>query len=494
MTTRVLLVDVSGIAHAAFHVTTNDADPNAMSNATIARVRELAAGYTHVAVCIDTGKSFRADISPAYKAHREAKPAHFHHQYKRAVEVLAKDGYLTLGAQLFEADDVIATAVAWLRKNAPDADVMIATSDKDLACLIDESGKVCTWSLAKNERVTFADVTARYGIEPRQMPEWLALTGDASDAIEGIRGVGPKHASRLLLQFGSLAGIYAALNQTPDEVKPPSIREALVAGVGTLDLALKLVALRTDAPVDCSQILAPRKQQPLTDDRSFEEEEGDDDMDIDQETGEVTDTPKPPPPAPPHFETSSAIVTTPPTVVLSSATPPNWSRELEPRSFDQATKLAKFMHDSRMFTAYGSPQAVLSTILAGRELGVGAMASLRGFHIIEGKVSMSAGLMAALVLSSGKAKWFSCSKRTNTSATVSTWRIGEPAPFEVTYTIEDAQTAKLVKKDGGWDKNPADMCVARATAILARLKYQDVCFGMYTPEELGREDIDDAAA
>ena len=59
------------------------------------------------------------------------------------------------------------------------------------------------------------------------------------------------------------------------------------------------------------------------------------------------------------------------------------------------------MHDSRMFSAYGTPQAVLSTVLLGRELGMPAMAALRSVHVIEGKHSLSADLMVALVLKSG---------------------------------------------------------------------------------------------
>jgi hypothetical protein len=137
---------------------------------------------------------------------------------------------------------------------------------------------------------------------------------------------------------------------------------------------------------------------------------------------------------------------------------------------------------------------VLSTILAGRELGVGAMASLRGFHIIEGKPAMSAGLMTALILRSGKAKYFRCVKSTSDVATFRTERIGDGEPVEVTFSMEDAKRAGLVKEKSGWAKFPADMLVARATARLARLVYPDICFGLYTPEELGREDLELEAA
>ena len=79
---------------------------------------------------------------------------------------------------------------------------------------------------------------------------------------------------------------------------------------------------------------------------------------------------------------------------------------LEPRCMADAVRLAQRMHDSRMFSAYGTPQAVLSTVLLGRELGMPAMGALRSVHVIEGKHSLSADLMVALVLKSGMAEYF----------------------------------------------------------------------------------------
>ena len=183
-----------------------------------------------------------------------------------------------------------------------------------------------------------------------------------------------------------------------------------------------------------------------------------------------------------------------PTPQSSALAPASWNSELEPRSLGDAVKLAKFLFDSRMFSAYGNAQSVLSTILAGREFGIGAMASLRGIYNLEGKHALSAGLMAGLILRSGKAKMFSCIKRSNEAATVRAWRVGEDEPIDVTFTLEDAKRAKLVKPNGNWEKVPADMCVARATAIAARLKFQDVLFAMYTPGELGRDDLEDVEA
>jgi hypothetical protein len=143
---------------------------------------------------------------------------------------------------------------------------------------------------------------------------------------------------------------------------------------------------------------------------------------------------------------------------------------------------------------------VLSTIMAGRELGLQSVASLRGFHIVEGKHCLAADLIRGLVMRSGLAEFFKCVERSPERATFKTHRKDDPDPdpTALTYTIEDGRTAfgftaemkdderraKEAKwKASGWGRNPADMLVARAGAKLARLVYPEVSFGLYAPEE-----------
>jgi hypothetical protein len=167
--------------------------------------------------------------------------------------------------------------------------------------------------------------------------------------------------------------------------------------------------------------------------------------------------------------------------------PVDFSQQLEPRNMDDAVRLAQRMYESRLFGAYGTPQAVLATVLAGRELGIPAMASLRAFHIIEGKPTLSAGTIQSLVIKSGKAKYFRCAERTNERATFETQR-GDDPPVSLSFSVEDGRRA-WPKDDAafaksGWGKNPADLCVARASSKLARLVYPDVVSGLYAPEEM----------
>jgi hypothetical protein len=149
----------------------------------------------------------------------------------------------------------------------------------------------------------------------------------------------------------------------------------------------------------------------------------------------------------------------------------------------EAKLLSIDMFSSRLFSAYGTAPAILSTIMAGRELGLQAMASLRAFHIIEGRPTLAADMIRAMVVRSGKAKFFRCSERTTERATFETQR-GDDPPISVTYTIEEAKAAGLVKDKGAWMKSPADMCVARASSKLARLVYPDIVHGFYSSEEL----------
>lgn len=167
--------------------------------------------------------------------------------------------------------------------------------------------------------------------------------------------------------------------------------------------------------------------------------------------------------------------------------------QLEPRTMAEARQLAADLFASRLFSAYGNAPAVLSTILAGRELGLPAMASLRAFHIIEGRPTLSAGIIQAMVVKSPECEYFRCTERTNERATFTTKRRNSPAPQTLTFTMEDAKLA-WTKGDtdakraesfakSGYGKNPADMLVARAATKLARLEYPDVVSGLYAREE-----------
>lgn len=461
---KVLLIDVSAIAHPLFHVTADDPNPNAISDGIVSKVRSLSGGYDRTAICIERGKSFRCDISAEYKAHREAKPASFYAQYDRAVDILGKDGHLVLGAATFEADDIIATATGWLVER--EHDVVIATGDKDLLQLV--SSKVAVYSLQKAAIIGQAGVVEKFGVLPAQMREYLSLVGDSSDGVQGAKGIGPVKAKELLSRFQSVAGIYAALNAGDASIANGTAK-ALRESAGQVQLASKLVALRFDAPIDCEAILAERKPQPLVaveDDDPIGELDGE----------EIT-------PGPTLAQTVSVAPANDSTALVPVDA--RWEMQLEPRDGRGALALAQRLMNSRALKGYGTPEGIMAVIIAGREMGVPAMAALRGFCLIEGKLGMYAQFAHGLVLRAGVAEYVECTESTATQSTWVTKRKGGSREQSLTYTVEQARRAGVIKSGGAWETRPEEMCRKQALHNLLRMVYPDVVGNLYDPDEMG---------
>lgn len=521
----VLLIDLSSILHPLWHMSAGEPDPNATATKTVERVRALASGMPHVAICCDSGKSFRAtEVDANYKAQRPDSDARLMHQQALAIETLEGDGFPVWRVKGFEADDLIASAAAQL-----DCDVLIASADKDLLALVDDRVKIK--SLKDGAILGAAEVVAKFGVAPNQVVEYLMLCGDKADNIVGAKGIGPKRAADLLTQYGNLTDLYAS-----DFTKlSASLQASLNEFLGRMPTVRTLVTMRSDVPLPVLDVLTPR-ELPATDWATPELTEEQDEraaiMEYDggltrQEAEKIVtrnslvDLMTPPAPAPAKLSPVAAVVlppvapepvaqvplepeiyrpaprpitprlipAQPPTAELmaipsaAAPAPSDWNRQLDPRSIGEAKALATDLHASRLFSAYGNPPAVLSTILAGREIGLTAMASLRAFHIIDGKPTLAADLIRAIVLRSGAAKFFRVVERTPAGATWETQR-GDDPPVRLSYTIEEATAAGLVKAGSGWAKNPADMLTARASSKLARLVYPDLVHGFYAPDEI----------
>lgn len=163
--------------------------------------------------------------------------------------------------------------------------------------------------------------------------------------------------------------------------------------------------------------------------------------------------------------------------------------EFEPRNMKQAIWLAQAVTKSRMFSAYGNPEAVLMVLMAGRELGLGAMASLRAFHVNEGKPTMSAQLMMALCRRRKDiCKEFRVIKMTNEIAVVRTWRADsqEPTP-DWEFSWKDAERAGLATR-ATYQKYPRNMLLNRCIANAARFDFPEICANLYDPDELTDEE------
>jgi 5'-3' exonuclease len=467
---EVVLIDLSSIAHPIWHVTQSDPDPNKASQQTVARVRSLAANHPRAAICCDSGRSFRKDIAESYKANRPPAEAMLNHQIDLAREQLAGDGFPVWALKGYEADDLIASAVEVFTEGGGAA--LVVSADKDLLQLVGPRVRVMN---ARDGSIFDAEaVKAKFGVRPDQMRDYLTLVGDSSDNIKGVAGIGPKKAADLLTRFETLEKVYEVLGQSGHSIQP-ACAKALQEFWPHVDVTRSLVTLRTDADLPFDEINEPRVPKEVA---GFAE------FDLDADDADVEAAPVQAPAGPhaaPAPEPTGLVVREPESIIVA---PAQWERQLDPRSMKDARVLAKDMYDSRMFSAYGTPQAVLSTVMVGRELGLPAMASLRSIHNIEGRHALSASLMVALILKSGMAEYFDPVEFDETHAVYETQRKGARKPITLTHTIAMAMTAGLVKPNSNWVKVPTDMLVARAQSRLARMVYPDIIGSLYTPDEL----------
>ena len=159
---------------------------------------------------------------------------------------------------------------------------------------------------------------------------------------------------------------------------------------------------------------------------------------------------------------------------------PAW---MVPTSFGEAAHIAKVIAASGMFKIK-SPEACLVVMMRASELGIGLATAFMGMNVIEGRPCMSTDLQLAVVLSkSEKCKYFTCIESTDQQATWETWRVGDPTPVRLTFTLKQAERAGLTKKDN-WRSYPEQMLKKRSSAFLARDVYPDLFAGLLSPEEV----------
>jgi DNA polymerase I len=187
---------------------------------------------------------FRLEIFPEYKAQRSAMPEELRSQLDHLDEILDAMNVPAIRAEGFEADDALAT----MSRQVPDgAELYIVTGDQDAMQLVDGNVKVLRTTRGVSETKTYGrdEVVEEYGVTPEQIPDYKALTGDASDNIPGVRGIGPKGAANLLKQFGTLEGVYENL----ENISAKGTRKKLEDGRESAFMSLDLARMRFDVPV-----------------------------------------------------------------------------------------------------------------------------------------------------------------------------------------------------------------------------------------------------
>ena len=249
-TKQLLIIDGTAFVYRAFYgmqqqLTNSQGQPTAaILSFTRTLLKLLAEGSDHIAICFDRGgKSKRDELYAAYKADRPPTPDALISQFPYVRKIVEALGVPTVEMDEYEADDVAGT----LAKQAEAAgfDVLIMTNDKDMLQLI--SPKIKVHRVNPRGGFEIYDAAAckrRYGIEPYQIPDYLALAGDSVDQIPGVRGIGEKTAPKLLSEFGTVETLLQRLSEVParfrTKLEVGESHALLSKKLATLETALKL--------------------------------------------------------------------------------------------------------------------------------------------------------------------------------------------------------------------------------------------------------------
>ncbi|MCV7381564.1 DNA polymerase I [Mycobacterium alsense] len=163
---------------------------------------------THIAAAFDVSRqTFRSERYPEYKANRSSTPDEFHGQIDITKEVLNALGITVLSEAGFEADDLIATLATQAENQG--YRVLVVSGDRDSLQLVSDDVTVLYPRKGVSELTRFTPeaVVEKYGLTPKQYPDFAALRGDPSDNLPGIPGVGEKTASKWIAEYGSLQGL-----------------------------------------------------------------------------------------------------------------------------------------------------------------------------------------------------------------------------------------------------------------------------------------------
>jgi DNA polymerase-1 len=264
------LVDGSGYIFRAFHALpplTRKSDKLPVGavagfcNMLVRLMDDMAAeeSPTHLAVIFDaSGKTFRNDIYPEYKANRDAPPEDLVPQFPLVREAVKAFGIPSVELQGYEADDLIAAYTHAATHNG--AQVSIVSSDKDLMQLVTD--RVNMIDTMKDKKIGPAEVLEKFEVGPERVIDVQSLAGDSVDNVPGVPGIGIKTAALLINEYGDLE----TLLERAGEIKQNKRRENLIEFADQARISRELVMLRTDTPLPIDlndMVLTPPEAEKL---------------------------------------------------------------------------------------------------------------------------------------------------------------------------------------------------------------------------------------
>lgn len=264
MSKKLYIFDASGYLYRAYHALLGMKNAQGVAtNALYGFIRSIhkfmqTFSPQYCVAVFDGPKSLsvRRALYADYKAHRASMPDDLRLQRDLCMEFCTLSGIPLLSLPDIEADDTMASVALWAAQEG--AQVFLCTSDKDMAQLVSPQIQIMNPS-REHELVDEAKVFSIYGVRPDQIADFLALTGDASDHVPGVPGLGPKGAAALLQEFGTLE----ALLNNLDKIRGKRA-DMLRANIELARLSKLLVSLHTNAPftrdLNAFKLQSPDKQ------------------------------------------------------------------------------------------------------------------------------------------------------------------------------------------------------------------------------------------
>ncbi|TAE24279.1 MAG: DNA polymerase I [Candidatus Kapaibacterium sp.] len=223
-----------------------------------------------ICIAFDTASpTFRHEMFDKYKAHRPEFPPELAPQLARIKQMITLLNITQIELAGYEADDIVGTLTKRFAGDKTDAnlDIYCVTSDKDYCQLVNDHVKLLRpgFSMGEYDVMDIEGVHKKFGVAPEQVIELLALIGDSSDNVPGVKGIGEKTATPLIQEFGSVENVYANLANISKE----AVRKKLEADRDMAMLSRELVTIHTDVPIETALTDFARRE-PNTDElRTF---------------------------------------------------------------------------------------------------------------------------------------------------------------------------------------------------------------------------------